>query len=152
MPTRIFSVVVKSLLALALVAAIGIGVLWFRAYWPGQTEMASVQCTPDAPAWNAQSPLKVMSYNVQYMASKNYVFFYDIDVNDPARIAAVENADKVIASYPAEEDVHWTLEQVAQIIRNEDPDVVLLQDCLLYTSPSPRDCVSNLVCRLLHEK
>ncbi len=128
MPTRIFSVVYKSLLALVLVSAIGIGVLWFRAWWPGETEMASVQCTPDAPAWKAQSPLKVMSYNVQYMASKNYVFFYDIDVNDPERIAAVEKANKVVASYPEEEDVHWTLDQVAEVIRSEDPDVVLLQE------------------------
>ena len=102
--------------------------LWLRAYWPGDTELAGIQCAPDAPTWTARSALKVMSYNVQYMASKNYVFFYDIDVEDPERLAAVDKANKVIASQPAEEHVHWTLEQVAEVIRRENPDVVLLQE------------------------
>ena len=128
MLVRFFSTALKSLLALILVAAIMIGVLWFRAWWPGHTEMASVRCAKDAPAWTTGSSLKVMSYNVQYMASKNYVFFYDIDVEDPERLAAVEKANKVVASQPAAEDVHWTLEQVAAVIRSENPDVVLLQE------------------------
>jgi len=128
MPLRILSTVGKSLFVLALLSAIAIGVLWFRSYWPGETEMASVSCTRDAPAWKAQSHLKVMSYNVQYMASKNYVFFYDIDLEDSERLAAVEKANKVIASQPVAEDVYWTVDQVADVIRNEDPDVVLLQE------------------------
>jgi len=128
MPVRILSLAAKSLFALLSLLALGIGVLWFRAYWPGDTEMASVECRQDAPVWSARSPLKVMSYNVQYMASKNYVFFYDIDVDDPERLAAVKKANKVVASQPAEEHVHWTLEQVADVIRREDPDVVLLQE------------------------
>ena len=128
MLVRFFSTALKSLLALILVAAIMIGVLWFRAWWPGHTEMASVRCAKDAPAWTTGSSLKVMSYNVQYMASKNYVFFYDIDVEDPERLAAVESENKVVASQPAAEDVHWTLEQVAAVIRSENPDIVLLQE------------------------
>ena len=125
---RLLYVFLRSAIALLLVFTTAVGVLWARSYSPEDVEAASINCSPDAPAWSSTKPLKVMSYNVQYMASKNYVFFYDIDVNDPARIAAVEKANKVVASYPAEEDVHWTLEQVAQIIRNEDPDVVLLQE------------------------
>lgn len=69
-----------------------------------------------------------MSYNVQYMASKNYVFFYDVDVSNPERVAAVTKAGKTIASYPSEEDVFWTLDKVAELIEREDPDVVLLQE------------------------
>ncbi len=69
-----------------------------------------------------------MSYNVQYMASKNYVFFYDINIDDPERVAAVKNANKRIASRPSREHVLWTLDKVAELIREEDPDVVLLQE------------------------
>ena len=69
-----------------------------------------------------------MSYNVQYMASKNYVFFYDVDLRDQERLDAVEKANKTIAGRPSKEDVFWTLDQVADVIRREDPDVVLLQE------------------------
>lgn len=69
-----------------------------------------------------------MSYNVQYMASKNYVFFYDVDISDPERLAAVQQAGKTIASYPSAEHVFWTLDQVAGLIRAENPDVILLQE------------------------
>ena len=91
-------------------------------------EPASIHCSPDAPGWTADSPLKVMSYNVQYMASKNYVFFYDIDLTDQERVQAVEKANRTIVGRPSEEDVFWTLDQVANVIKTEDPDVVLLQE------------------------
>lgn len=128
MTALIFSRTLKSLVAVLLVFATAIGVLWFRSYWPADMETASVHCAQDAPTWPAQSRLKVMSYNVQYMASKNYVFFYDIDLEDKERLAAVERANKVIASQPTEEHVLWTLDQVADVIQREDPDVVLLQE------------------------
>ena len=69
-----------------------------------------------------------MSYNVQYMASKNYIFFYDIDVNDPAAVDAVAEADKTLASQPSKEHVFWTLDQVAKVIIDENPDIILLQE------------------------
>lgn len=115
-------------LALILLLITAVSILWYRSYWPAGTEVAAVQCTPDAPAWSADQRLKVMSYNVQYMASKNYVFFYDVDVEDEERLAAVERADKVLASQPSEEHVYWTVDQVAAVIEREDPDIVLLQE------------------------
>ncbi|MDH3491128.1 MAG: endonuclease/exonuclease/phosphatase family protein [Gammaproteobacteria bacterium] len=69
-----------------------------------------------------------MTYNVQYMASKNYVFFYDVDVNDQTRVDALEKAGKTIASQPSEEHVFWTLDKIADVIKKENPDVVLLQE------------------------
>ncbi len=127
-PITISSSVVKLFVALAVVFAIAIGVLWARSWLPADVEAARVDCHPDAPAWAADSPLKVMSYNVQYMASKNYVFFYDVDVNDQLRVEAVEKAGKTIASQPAKEHVFWTLDKVAEVIRKENPDIVLLQE------------------------
>lgn len=120
--------IAKFLAVIALLPIAAIAVLWVRAYSPDDIEPARIQCSGDAPEWDAGTTLKVMSYNVQYMASKKYVFFYDVDLNDPERVAAVERAGKNIASHPSEEDVLWTLDQVAQLIVDEDPDVVLLQE------------------------
>lgn len=69
-----------------------------------------------------------MSYNVQYMASKNYVFFYDIDLNDPQRVEALAGANKSVASQPSKDHIFWTLDRVADVIKEEDPDVILLQE------------------------
>lgn len=113
---------------MVLAPVVAIAVLWVRAYAPGDTELTAIHCSADVPAWSPQTPLKVMSYNVQYMASKNYVFFYDVDVDDPERVAAVAQAGKTIASYPSREHMFWTLDEVAKLIREEDPDVVLLQE------------------------
>ena len=102
--------------------------LWLRSYAPEDIEAVSFSCSTDAPAWAAREPLKVMSYNVQYMASKNYVFFYDVDINNPERLEAVAKANKTLASQPSEEHVFWTLDKVAEVITREDPDIVLLQE------------------------
>lgn len=118
----------KSAALLLLLPATAIAVLWLRAYAPGDIEPADVACTNNAPEWDSRSQLKVMSYNVQYMASKNYVFFYDVDIGDTKRVAAVASAGKTLASHPSQEDVFWTLDQVASLIRAEEPDVVLLQE------------------------
>ena len=125
---RLLYVFLRSAIALLLVFTTAVGVLWARSYSPEDVEAASINCSPDAPAWSSTKPLKVMSYNVQYMASKNYVFFYDIDVNDPERVDAVAKANKTIASYPSREHVLWTLDEVAALIEKEKPDVVMLQE------------------------
>ena len=118
----------KTAVLLLLLPAIVIAVLWVRAYSPGNIEPATVSCTNDAPEWDSTSQLKVMSYNVQYMASKKYVFFYDVDTDDADRVAAVERAGKTLASHPSQEDIFWTLDEVAKLIRAEQPDIVLLQE------------------------
>ena len=113
---------------MTVLVAFAVGVLWARSWSPADVEPAGVACSEEAPRWPTDSPLKVMSYNVQYMASKNYVFFYDVDVDNPERVAAVEEAGKTLASAPAKEDIFWTLDRVAEIIKREDPDIVLLQE------------------------
>ncbi len=128
MVRRAALVVSRLALALFLVFAMAVGVLWARSYAPGDLEAAGLACSDAAPAWDMASPLKVMSYNVQYMASKNYVFFYDIDTGDPDRIAAVADANRTIASQPSAEHVHETIDEVAALIVRESPDIVLLQE------------------------
>lgn len=58
--------------------------------------------------------LKVMSFNVQYMAGKNYVFFYDVEGGPDSK--------------PGKADTEITLDRVAELIADENPDVVMLQE------------------------
>jgi endonuclease/exonuclease/phosphatase family metal-dependent hydrolase len=67
---------------------------------------------PDAPLWSEAEPLKVLSWNVQYAADIRQHFFYD---------------GGMAVSAPRT-DVELTLRNLAQTIRDVDPDVVLLQE------------------------
>ena len=116
-----FSFIVKLLGAVLLSVVIAIAVLRVRAYSPQDLEIVGVDCAADAPAWAEGTPLKVMSYNVQYMASKHYIFFYDIDLEDPERVQAVALTGKSIADKPSKAHVLWTLDEVATLIANEAP-------------------------------
>ncbi len=124
----VFSFMLKVLGAVLLSVVIAVTVLRLRAYSPQDLEIAAVDCAADAPVWAVGTPLKVMSYNVQYMASKHYIFFYDIDLEDQQRVEAVGLAGKAIADKPSKEHVLWTLDEVATLIANEAPDVVMLQE------------------------
>lgn len=94
----------------------GFGWLWTGVTEPEDVEEVAVNCSEQAPTYSLDKPLKVMSFNVQYMASKNYVFFYDLP-NDAGPDTA-----------PSLEHITWTLDEVARIIKAEDPDVILLQE------------------------
>lgn len=61
-------------------------------------------------------PLKVMSWNVQYMAGKNHVFWYDLQHN--------QGPD----SRPTSAELAQTLVQVAHVIQEQNPDIILLQE------------------------
>lgn len=64
------------------------------------------------PQLQANQSLKVMSYNVQFMAGGSYQFFY-------------EGGD---SSGPSAEVMGQAIRQVAQVITAEQPDIVLLQE------------------------
>jgi len=86
------------------------------AFHPAAIQPERVIGTGLDPLLKPGQKIKVMSWNVQYMAGKNYVFFYDlIDGSGP---------DK----RPSAADIAVTLKEVARIIRRENPDIVLLQE------------------------
>ena len=85
---------------------------WFAVYQPPDLERVPVHCAADAPTLSPGQTVKVLNWNVQYMAGKDYHFFYEGGPD-----AQVEP-----------EDIHRTTAEVARIIREEDPDVVLLQE------------------------
>jgi endonuclease/exonuclease/phosphatase family metal-dependent hydrolase len=81
-------------------------------YHPRPVERVAVVGGTNAPVLRPGQKLRILSWNVQYMAGKNHVFFYEGGRDErpsPAEVAA-------------------TLAEVARVIREEDPDIILLQE------------------------
>ncbi|VVM84559.1 hypothetical protein PS684_02741 [Pseudomonas fluorescens] len=102
-------------LLLAVLALVLIGALMFSLTWrPDTRETLPVSCTGKPPTLVPGQALKVMTWNVQYLAGKRYVFWNDLaQGNDEA---------------PTLEDMAFSLDEVTRVIRDEQPDVVLLQE------------------------
>jgi endonuclease/exonuclease/phosphatase family metal-dependent hydrolase len=102
-------------LLLAVLVLVLIGALIFSLTWrPDARETLPVSCTGTPPSLVPGQALKVMTWNVQYLAGKRYVFWNDLaQGNDEA---------------PTLEDMAFSLDEVARVIRDEQPDVVLLQE------------------------
>lgn len=110
---RILKVVVVA--SFVLVAIFG-GWVYYVTWHPSEREAMVVSCDAGAPLFDAGQPLKVMVYNVQYFAGKDYVFYYDLpDGVGPDR-------------RPGQASVERTLDGIADLIRQHNPDVVLLQE------------------------
>ncbi len=94
-------------------------VLVYALTWrPAALEQMPVSCnaTPGAQVLVPGQALKVMTWNIQYLAGKRYVFWYDMaDGSGPD-------------AGPTPEDVAYNLDEVARVIRDEQPDVLLLQE------------------------
>ncbi len=105
------------IVAIALAAALLlVGLVWGSTYHPRDGQQERIFCRADAPVVPRGRTLKVMSYNVQFMAGKRYVFFFDLpnDAGPDQR--------------PTPTDIAHTIDEVARVIRAEDPDVILLQE------------------------
>lgn len=91
-------------------------IVWLITFHPENQQAEQVMCGDGAPLLPPDVPLKVMTWNVQYMAGKNHVFFYDLrDGSGPDE-------------RPTPGEIAQTLHEVARVIADEDPDVVLLQE------------------------
>jgi endonuclease/exonuclease/phosphatase family metal-dependent hydrolase len=90
--------------------------VWGITFHPAKVQEEAVFCAANAPVLQPGQPLRVLTYNVQYMAGKNYLFFYDL----PGNAGPDER--------PSAADIDTTLREVARIIEAENPDVVLLQE------------------------
>jgi len=106
--------VVGSLL-LVLVIALG-SFLWFGNYHPKPVESAAVSCPESAPLLEAGQNVKVLTWNVQTLSSKNYVFWSDLPNND--------GPDEK----PSQADITATFEETVRVIRDENPDIVFIQE------------------------
>ncbi|WP_275546750.1 endonuclease/exonuclease/phosphatase family protein [Pseudomonas sp. Marseille-Q0931] len=107
----------RLLLFIALPLLILLIALVYSLTWrPLPRENAPVICHGQVPQLQPGQALKVMTWNVQYMAGKRYVFWYDLPGGD--------GPDE----RPSSEDLALTLDEVVRVLRDEQPDVVLLQE------------------------
>ena len=111
---KTFALTILSTVALLILAA------WIflqtTIYHPSGVDQVPVQTLPIASLKQPDGTLKILSYNIQYLAGKDYVFFYDLpDFAGPD-------------TRPSSEAIARTLEQVVDVILKEDADVVLLQE------------------------
>lgn len=93
-------------------------ILWvyLSTYHPKQTEPAHLSCPSHTPLYSTKKPLSVLSYNVQYFAGKNYIFYYDLPDN--------QGKD----TRPTRLDIDTTLDGIAKLIEQQNADIVLLQE------------------------
>lgn len=112
-----FAVTLTLSLACVSLLLAGLALLWINRFSPRPVEELEILCDADALATlQAGQTIKVMTYNVQYFAGKNYVFYYDLpDLSGPDW-------------RPSREDIDATLHEVARVIADESPDFVLLQE------------------------
>lgn len=85
-------------------------------YHPAEIEREAVVCPASAPELKPGQKLKVLNWNVQYMAGKNYTFFYDV----------LDGSGK--DERPSPEDIQITLKEVARVIKAENPDILNIQE------------------------
>lgn len=102
-----------TLLSVALILFIA---LKLTTYNPAPLEPIPTTCNANAPTLKPGQQLKVLSWNVQYMASKNYVFYYDTFESDGPD------------DRPSAEHIAQTLDEVARVIKDEAPDVIMIQE------------------------
>ncbi|MFZ5877828.1 MAG: endonuclease/exonuclease/phosphatase family protein [Chloroflexota bacterium] len=100
---------------LILLLALG-GFLWFGNYHPARVEAMQVDCPAPSPKLEAGQTLKILTWNVQTMSGKNYVFWSDLPNND--------GPDEK----PSPEDVSATFEELVRVVREEAPDILLIQE------------------------
>jgi endonuclease/exonuclease/phosphatase family metal-dependent hydrolase len=109
----------RYVIALALLIALIGGLIYNVTWHPARHERMPVSCNArDAgpPILMPGQALKVMTWNIQYLAGKRYVFWYDMpDGSGPDE-------------RPTADDIAYNLDEVARVIRDEQPDVVLLQE------------------------
>ena len=81
-------------------------------YHPAQVESEEVSNTEGAPLLSPDQPVKVITFNVQFLAGSAYDFFYDGGPD----------------TWVARSDIESTVAKVAAFVAETNPDFVLLQE------------------------
>jgi len=89
---------------------------WLTTYHPAAVQSEPVFNKSPAPLLTPGQKLKVLSWNIQFMAGKNHVFFFDL----PNYAGPDER--------PSPDDISKTIKAVARVIKKENPDLILLQE------------------------
>jgi len=110
------NVIITRLLTALLLFCLLFSAVWLSTFHPEKQQPEIVHCPTNTPSLQAGQSIKVYSQNVQFMAGKNYVFFYDLADNT--------GPDE----RPSSTDIKQTLQGLASLIRQQDPDIILLQE------------------------
>lgn len=113
---RKLRIIMTLALAFFLVATVLLLYLWLSSYRPRPRETMAVRNAADSPHLQAGQSLKIMSWNIQFLAGKNYLFFFDI------------LGDRGPDERPSSGDIARTLDEVVRVIWAENPDILLLQE------------------------
>ena len=107
----------RPILSGLLLLAAALASLIYSVTWrPDAKEVLALVCPATAPVLVPGQALKVMTWNVQYLAGKRYVFWYNL----------VDGSGPDLR--PTREDMAFSLDEVSRVIRDEQPDLVLLQE------------------------
>lgn len=90
--------------------------VYFSTFHPNDLETEEVKCEGNAPTLEPSQSIKVLSWNIQYFAGKDRVFWYDVPDDSGPDTA------------PSKEEIESTLKKVANLILERDPDLVLFQE------------------------
>jgi endonuclease/exonuclease/phosphatase family metal-dependent hydrolase len=107
---------IYTLTAITSVSILLLALLFGITYHPGPEDEVRVICKDNSPIYTTKDTLTVMSWNVQFLAGKKHVFFFDVpDENGPH-------------DRPEPEEIQKTLEEVVRVIKEKNPDVILFQE------------------------
>ena len=91
-------IIKKILLGLVSIFAItGLGLFTFvysLTYHPSDLEEQKVSCKENPPTLSPGQSLKILNWNVQFMAGKKYVFFFDVPNPDLVLLQEVDDGAK----------------------------------------------------------
>ncbi|WP_443627882.1 endonuclease/exonuclease/phosphatase family protein [Candidatus Njordibacter sp. Uisw_002] len=90
--------------------------IWNITFHPPALQEEVVVNQTNTPILESGQSVKILSWNVQYMSGKNYEFWYDRLDGDGPDIRA------------SKADIDQTFNQIAQLIIEKNPDIILLQE------------------------
>ncbi|MCD1654034.1 endonuclease/exonuclease/phosphatase family protein [Treponema zuelzerae] len=113
---RVLNILRRASATAAAVLLLAAGVFYLSTYHPRDIEEQKIVSTGEEPVLKQGQKIKILCWNVQFMAGKNYVFFFDEwDGSGPDE-------------RPSKQDIAVTFGEAARIIAEENPDIVLLQE------------------------
>lgn len=106
----------RTVFGLLLISALLACLIYSVTWRPDPREVLTYSCPITAPVLMPGQALKVMTWNIQYLAGKRYVFWYNLE------------DDSGPDTRPTRDDMAYSLDEVSRVIRDERPDLVLLQE------------------------
>jgi endonuclease/exonuclease/phosphatase family metal-dependent hydrolase len=101
---------------LAILASALALLIWSITFHPPALQEEAVVNQADVQMLKSGQQVKILSWNVQYMSGKKYEFWYDRLDGDGPDIRA------------SKADISLTFNQVAKLIIEQNPDIILLQE------------------------